>query len=64
MDIKEAVEYLNTLPVSDFNLCLAIITLTDYVESMENGCGVCNGMKGNKVFVYCPRCGKNLGEEE
>ena len=62
MNIKEAVEYLDTLPVSDFNLYLAIMTITDYVGSREKGCEVCNGMTGNKIFVCCPRCGKKLEE--
>ena len=60
MEFKEAVKYLSSLPVSTFDMYLATIALTDYVEKKEKGCVVCEGVNANKYFVYCTRCGKKL----
>ena len=64
MNVKEAVEYLDSLPVSDFGTGAAIISLANCIAKMKKGCELCEGMKSSKIIVCCPRCGKKLGEEE
>jgi len=65
MEFKKAVKYLVNLPATNIVSCLPeIIALRDYVEAIEKGCEVCEGVNANKYFVYCTRCGKKLGVEK
>ena len=64
MEFKEAIEYLISQPVFDIDDDKTIIALRVYMREVQNGCEVCNDMPVNDIFVYCPRCGKKLDNEE
>ena len=64
MEFEEAIEYLISQPVFNIDDDKTIIALRVYIREMQNGCEVCNDMPDNDIFVYCPRCGKKLENEE
>ena len=60
MEFKEAVKYLSNIPVDNIDTYNAIIIIRYYLREKEKGCEFCDNLKGNKIFIYCPRCGKKL----